>query len=420
MSLHNIYAPSKSPMWLRCSGAMSFPENRVTDRDGGVYAAEGSAAHILAARCLTAGTLQAASDYIGEMIQVGERVFTVDEDFAMYVQVYLDEVRARAKDGHMLVEQHVEMPGLGTDGTADVLIARETGICDVTDLKFGRGERVYAAEYFDAPPEGEFYFQLPDLKFAVPNYQLMIYALGAIDLLAALCEVEGVWLSIVQPRCDSISQLYVPREVLEQFLLWAALRRALCDDSPPTLTPGQKQCRWCEAKAICPALAAKVEHDIGAEFEAMSAEVIPAPETAINAALALKLSVLPLIEDWCSAVRSTIRDRVMAGQQVIGVDGKPLKVVEGKPGDRKWIDEKIAEGRLSGLLADKAYQPMKVITPAAAAKLLDKKKTEAMWATIVPLYKRASGKPIVVAGSDPREPFAGAKIEEFTDDTITD
>jgi hypothetical protein len=416
---HNIFAPSKSPMWLRCAGSMSFPENRVTDKDAGQYAAEGTAAHILAARALTAPNLRRAADYVGETIQVGERTFNIDEDFALYVDVYLDYVRDRAKDGYLLVEQHVEIPELGTDGTSDAIIARETGLCDVVDLKFGRGEKVYASESFDNQPSDEFSFSVGRTGqppyWVVPNYQLMLYGLGSIDLLRPLGDIDSITLAIVQPRLDSISEVLVPIHALHEFAEWALDRRLLCDKSPPQLTPGQKQCRWCEVKATCPALAAKVEHDIGAEFEAMSAEVIPAPETAINAALALKLSVLPLIEDWCSAVRSTIRDRVMAGQQIIGVDGKPLKIVEGKQGDRKWIDEKTAEGRLAGLLADKAYQPLKVITPAAAAKLLDKAKTAAMWQTIVPLYKRAPGKPIVVPNSDPRESFIGATAAEFDD-----
>ena len=56
---------------------------------------------------------------------------------------------------------------------------------------------------------------------------------------------------------------------------------------------------------------------------------------------------------------------------VVGKDGKPMKMVEGKLGNRQWIDAQAAEAALVGQLADDAYEPRKVLTAPAAAKKLD-------------------------------------------------
>src|SRR5665213_843087 len=99
MSEHSIFAPSKAAMWMACPGSMAFPENQVQDSDGGQFAAEGSAAHVLASRALD--TYHDCAFYLGETIQIGERVFNVTDEMVMYVQVYVDYVRDPAAKGHM-------------------------------------------------------------------------------------------------------------------------------------------------------------------------------------------------------------------------------------------------------------------------------------------------------------------------------
>jgi hypothetical protein len=95
-----------------------------------------------------------------------------------------------------------------------------------------------------------------------------------------------------------------------------------------------------------------------------------------------------------------------------------MKIVEGRQGKRRWVDPGQAEAALVGQLGDKAYEPRSVISAPAAAKLLDRKKTGALWADIfVPLIQRSPGRAILALGSDARPPFkGGAAVEEFEDD----
>jgi len=275
-------------------------------------------------------------------------------------------------------------------------------------LKGGRGVPVYAAEYSIEKPPDVFSFWTPDpAQYVTPNSQLMCYGLGAIDLLDMFGPFDTVTLHIVQPRRDHISSVVVP---VAAFAAFAELAREAIADSlgpNPGLTPGEHQCRWCEVRHDCPALAAMVEDETGYVGTVATAdEFIPA--STDNAGLALKFAAVPLIRSWCKAVEDELRNRVMAGVQIIGVDGLPFKIVQGKPGNMDWTDISKATSILTGQLADKAYAPLELITPSAAKKKLGKKR-EKIWDDILkPLTDRADGKAQLALGSDPKEAFTTA------------
>lgn len=446
-SEHSVFAFSASPRWIPCPGSMAYPEN-ITQYDAGEYADEGTAAHLLASLLLKSTSGMKAEDWIGKVIKGGEREFTIDEDFAMHVQTYVDDVQRRALGGYLMVEQRVTLDGIeGFDesnyGTSDAIIAikakRFTPMTEaialhgkaygvVEDLKFGMGEKVYAWEYARADSPFTMERALGDGSESVtviPNYQLMMYALAALaDLRMLIDDPAGIWIVINQPRVGNLSELWVPVAVLERFALFAAEAHAtakiamelglreLEKNSKKWFNPGEKQCRWCRG-ADCKARDAKVAEEAGADFDIIAAEP-PAPPVDTKR-LAKAMAAIPFIQDWCRAVQLKVHGLVENGIDVLGVDGKPYKFVEGDLGDRKWQDMAKAEAALVGQLADKAYQPKKLLTAPAAAKILNKKKTEKLWADVfVPLITRAPGKPMLVLGSDPRPPFSGTSdSDEF-------
>jgi hypothetical protein len=436
-SEHSVFAFSASPRWIPCPGSMAYPEN-LAEYDAGEYADEGTAAHLLASLLLKSTSGMKAEDWIGKVIKGGKREFTIDEDFAMHVQTYVDDVQRRALGGYLMVEQRVTLNGIeGFDesnyGTSDAIIAFQVNDTQaygvVEDLKFGTGEKVYAWDYAraDSPFVMERYLQdesaLP--ATVVPNYQLMMYALAALaDLRMLVDGLTGVLIVINQPRVGNLSELWVPVAVLERFALFAAeaykkasfakvLGRANVErEAHNYLKAGEKQCRWCRV-ADCKARDAKVAEEAGADFDIIAAEP-PAPPVDTKR-LAKAMAAIPFIQDWCRAVQLKVHGLVENGIDVLGVDGKPYKFVEGDLGDRKWQDMAKAEAALVGQLADKAYQPKKLLTAPAAAKILNKKKTEKLWADVfAPLITRAPGKPMLVLGSDPRPPFSGTSdSDEF-------
>src|SRR5690606_6572886 len=119
---------SSAHRWLRCLGSVLGAQEETSSE----FADEGTAAHELASQCLVCGTH--AVDHLGQVIDVKNddgtvrRSFTVDEDMASYVQVYVDSIRDRLHEGaQLLVEQRVDTgirddEGNPIDGTGDAII----------------------------------------------------------------------------------------------------------------------------------------------------------------------------------------------------------------------------------------------------------------------------------------------------------
>ena len=103
------------------------------------------------------------------------------------------------------------------------------------------------------------------------------------------------------------------------------------------LSPGPDQCRWCKAKAKCPALDKFVTETVGASFEDLTKTDVT-PETALSIqlrggdveTLAKKMAACGLIEKWIKAVRGKVEiegcwdDEEEA--RIIGEDMKPQNV----------------------------------------------------------------------------------------------
>lgn len=410
MSAHAQFSPSSAHRWMRCPASVALCA-QIPATQSSIHADEGTAAHTLAARALDYN--KPASFWVGEEIQTrrGSPVFVVDEAMAEAVQLYVDDVRRRAAGGVLLTEQRVEFSeAVGVKdqfGTADaIIIEADCKGLVVEDLKFGMGVKVFA--------EG--------------NEQMLTYAVAVVETMGpALDELERVTVVVCQPRLDHIeAATYTMADIRAHAdALRKAARDALaalavppgCDIPRSYFKPGDKACRWCPAKATCPALASHIGAAVYDDFEALEdpaqTGVGPPPRPPAAERLGATFGLLDLIEDWCRAVRSEVERMVLAGMTVIGPDGQPMRLAEGRRGSRAWTDEQVAEGMLTGLLPpEKAYAPRKIISPAQAEKLF--KKATASWEPFLAFITQAPGKPKVVFGSDPAAPYKGeAAASEF-------
>lgn len=382
---------------------MAFPENQQQDTGSNEFADNGTASHEWSALALETG--KDADLFLGSVKVINGKTYMMDEERSMFCQVYIDDVRRRAIGGMLFVEYKIDLTEfLGEDqgGTADVVIyLPKTKHLIVEDLKYGTGEKVYAQT------SGEI------------NPQLGLYLLGCIkDIMLLGHQIETVEGIICQPRLGHIDTTE-PMSIADLLYFGEAAKLAVkhvgialtqsADGLDAYLTPGEKQCRWCRAKATCPALTRFVADEVKADFDELP--VLPTqPKT-----LARAYSAVPLIRDWCSAVEAELTKQVAEGIEVIGPDNKPFKFVEGREGSRKWSDEKAAEVALLGVLGPKAYTEPKLLTAPAAGKLLDKKATKQTWKDVFePMIVRPRGQPVLVAGSDPRPPVSGtATAEDF-------
>lgn len=404
MSTHAILGPSSAHRWMFCAGAPAM-EHGLPDTSS-EYADEGTAAHFFASECLKAGVHPAT--HIGRKIAVGldatwwlapndvvgfgTPVFEVDIDMAGHVNTYVQAVLAEG--GQMLVEQSLPIAWMtgeeGACGTADTVIFRPNGELQVHDLKYGQGERVLAKD----------------------NPQLMLYGLAALEEYAMLGDFTSLRLFIHQPRVHG-----APSEWLFPADQWAAFTDRVREAAKTTtvalehrdnwigksmayLTPGEKQCRWCRAKADCPALSQMVQDEVGAEFAEMPAvlDIDIRPED-----LGAKLTAVPLIETWCKAVRAEAERALFSGEPVTG-----FKLVQGKRGNRAWADATQAESVLKGMrLKIEEMYDLKLISPTTAEKL-SKAGTigPRQWKKVQEMIVQPEGKPSVAPDTDPRPPLA--------------
>lgn len=391
------------------------------------YADEGSIAHALAAMCLEAGTN--ADAYIGRVIECvdgehhdlspsaavrwmscpGSTVLTkskpstagrkfsapVTEEMAADVQTYLDNLRdyLRSAGATLMVEQRVDCgrwTGIaGHGGTADAIVVVGTEL-QVHDLKFGRGVEVDAEE----------------------NSQLMLYALGALDMVEALGEtVERVRLVIHQPRITkapsewdcSVAWLADFGERARAAVGGVRSAKEVAGPHDPTwraayLSPSEPACRWCDAKATCPALAERVQKEVGDDFENLDADKLKrSADFSGPSALAVKLRAVPLIEAWCTALAAHAEALALAGEKVPG-----FKLVAGRKGSRKWTSAEEAEARMKAfrMKHDEMYD-YSIISPTTAEKRLAKEHPR-QWSKLTDLVTQSDAKPTLVPESDKR------------------
>ena len=421
---HALLSPSSAYTWIEC--AASTAAQRGQPDDSNEYADEGTAAHELMKWCLDSGNDTVA--YMGRVIPVGldadgkpRNTFEVDEEMADAVQRYVDAVRDRVHslelaggDVQMLVEQSLSIEHIthekGAKGTSDTILIAVwpdgRAEIEVWDLKYGRGVPVVAER----------------------NYQGMMYAGGAHNEHSAFVDFDKVRIVIFQPRVNDRPSEWelTPAELLtwlNETAKPAAERALLYVDSVDFVplhmgdfNPGEKQCRFCKAKAVCPALAAHVEATIGRDFEAL-ADVAAQPdndgyltgvEMLNNGRLGEIYPALPLIESWGKAVLARIEHELLNGNAVPGV-----KLVQGRKGARKWSDGEEAEKLFKGMrLKQEQMYNFKLISPTQAEKLLAKESPR-RWKKVETLITQPPGSPSVAPESDKREALV---IQPVSDD----
>jgi hypothetical protein len=388
MTAHALLGASKAHRWMACPGSVAL-EVDLPDTSS-PHAEEGTRAHEFAALCLT-----------GDPAPSG---ISVEQDMIDNVKVYVDYVSREAVGHQLLIEQRVDYSDvigvLNSFGTSDaVILAGDT--IKIIDLKYGMGVRVDATE----------------------NEQLMLYALGALETFGMIGEFTKAKLVIVQPRLDHISEWTVSVEDLALFGERAARRAAeaikLIDrtiDPDRDLRPGEKQCRFCKAKATCPALLTFVQDSVGADFDDLDADDIKGEVEEMGPnRIGIALAAVPLIEDWCKAVRAKAESELLAGREVSG-----YKLVQGRNGRRQWANEDEAEATLKRMkLKVEQMYDLKLVSPTTAEKLHKSGEIgPRQWPQLQSLIVQKPGPPSVAPISDKRPEYTPADDFQNLDEGV--
>lgn len=431
---HSKWSASGFESIMLCPGKMVLEAGKPDSTSK--YAAEGTAAHLVLTWCLKDGA--SADQFIGETIEADGFTFVVDADMAGHVQTCVDYCNDLAGiDGVIFADirvnysSYLDVPKADAWGTADVIVARGDEIM-VVDFKYGMGVEVSAEK----------------------NPQMSLYALGALQAYQGLCgDFTRVRMVISQPRIKSAPSEYdLSVDELEAWgrstarsavitCLNATRTSAEEDEHRWTeifLRPGEKQCKFCRAKATCPSLRAEVAATAALESYAASPEEFADLEVATPQAesdeawLAACLDKADLIEDWCKAVRAEVERRLLAGDGVPG-----YKLVQGKRGNRAWSNKTEAEELMKTMrLKTEEMYELSLISPTSAEKLAPKFTKEGklvptkegapapligprQWPKLKALITQSDGKPHVAPVSDSRPALMVTPVaDEFTDVTV--
>lgn len=336
------FSPSASKRWMNCPGSLrlglQFPEQASSK-----YAMEGTAAHELAANCLK--MKQDAHEWVGEPIEVEDKIFVVTEEMAEAVQVYLDAIRKDMADegvphSELKVETKFKLKGLPVEGTNDASFSSPLGKLYVYDYKHGQGMYVEVQE----------------------NSQLKIYDIGAWE--AAGCVNDETRITIVQPRFEGAEPVRSQDLTSEELIafkkeLAAAVKE--CQKPKADLYAGD-WCKWCVAFGLCPAVSEKAVAiampDTDIKFPPVDQMT---PEYIVKV-----IELSELVSDWAKAVRAHAeKDAIDMGTTYPG-----FKLIQ-KKGRRAWVDEVAVENEFEHEYGEVIYDK-KVKSPAQLEKIVGK------------------------------------------------
>jgi hypothetical protein len=157
------------------------------------------------------------------------------------------------------------------------------------------------------------------------------------------------------------------------------------------LNPGDKQCQWCPARANCKARATQVLTEFPIEDN-------PVPLSALSdAEVGQLLDKADAREAFWRDIRAEGLRRATAGKAIPG-----YKLIEGKRGNRRWIDVDVAAMELRALGIDPHEKP-KLVSPTEAERRL--KAAKQPYTEVAMLVEQPPGAPSLAKWNEEGRPL---------------
>ena len=378
---HSFLSASGAHRWLACTpSAMlekDFPDTTSES------AREGTLAHELA-------ELKVRNYFYS--VEFGKRKLTAaikklkeqelwQDEMMGHTDTYLDVIKTLAlglpSKPYVAIEKRVDFSTYVPDGfgTADCILLQGYTL-HVIDFKYGKGIPVSAEE----------------------NPQMKLYALGAYETYKILYPIKNIHLVIVQPRLpDGTSEWSCDIDHLLRFGEYVKARAELAIKGEGPFSPGEKQCRFCRARAKC---RARAEENVRLAFA-----VGKKPPLISNVEVGKYLLMGEDVAKWLKDLQEYALSECLAGKDIPG-----WKAVEGR-GAREWTDMDAAFEKLvsDGVVEGPLLWEKKPLTLAQVEKLVGVKEFKN---AVGDLVVKAPGKPTLVKESDKREAITNKMTAE--------
>lgn len=364
---HAVLSASSSERWLNCPPSARLCE--AYEDKGSDYAAEGTDAHALCEFRLKQVLGIPADDPIENLSWYNEEMEDCAAGYAAYVSELLETAKQTCADPVVMIEQRVDFSRWVKEGfgTADCIIIAD-GVLNICDYKNGQGCLVLAER----------------------NPQMMLYALGALEIFDGIYDIDTVRMTIYQPRKSNISVYEMDKADLYEWANSELTQKAqLAYEGQGSFSCGE-WCRFCKAKAEC---RERAEANLAlARYEFQTPALLADEEVADI------LGKVDALTAWASDVKEYALQQAISGTAFPG-----WKLVEGRS-NRRYTSEAAVAAAVEGAGFD-PYE-RKVLGITAMQKLLGKSRFEEL---LAPYIEKPQGKPTLVRSSDKRPEWNTAK-----------
>lgn len=366
---HALLSPSSAHIWLNCPPAARLAAQY--EDNGSKYSQQGSDAHELCEYKLLTALGQECDDPREHLAFYDTEMERCCEDYATFVMETITGIKESCPDPSVLVEQCLDLSRYIKEGfgRGDCIIVAD-GVMHIVDFKYGVGVLVSADH----------------------NPQMMLYALGALELLDSLYDFDRVSMTVFQPRRDNVSTWEIEKADLLKWARETLVPAAkLAFDGKGEFKAGD-HCQFCKAKA---------NRRKRAEYNLELARYdFEKPELLEDTEIAAILERIDQLVSWADDIKAYALAEALRG---VKYDG--FKVVEGRS-TRKYTDEAAVANAVVAEGKDPYEKKLRGITDMTA--LLGKKEFERI---LGPLVYKPSGKPVLVRESDKRPEYNTAATD---------
>ena len=370
---HAILSASSSHRWLHCPPSarlqLQYPDTTSE------AAEEGTAAHALAEhklrRMLKLRSSKPVSQYDSDDMDLHT------DGYVAFVNEAIENAKAHCSDTIVMIEQKLDFSKYVPEGfgIGDCVIVADDNL-HIIDLKYGQGVLVEAEN----------------------NSQMMLYALGALQLFDSLYDIKTVSMTIYQPRRDNVST-------------WTISVDELMDWAENTLKPtaelafaGEGEfccgewCRFCAARTICRARAMEQMKTAKHDFAL--------PPTLSDDEINTLLPGLDDIISWANDLKEYALKSALAGKKWQG-----YKLVAGRSARHFTDEDAVAEAARKAGYTD--IYKTSLIGVTEMEKLMGKRDFAEILGQLV---DKPHGKPTLVPETDKRPEIRLSTAEEDFND----
>ena len=371
---HAVLSASSSERWLNCPPSARLCE--AYEDKSSDYAAEGTDAHTLCEFRLKQALGIPADDPIENLSWYNEEMEDCAQGYAAYVVELLETAKQTCSDPVVMIEQRVDFSRWvpGGFGTGDCICIAE-GLLNIVDLKYGAGIEVSADH----------------------NPQMLLYALGALEIFDGIYDIDTVRMTIFQPRKSNVSVYEMSKDDLLEWADTELTQKAqLAYEGQGNFSCGE-WCRFCKAKAEC---RERAEANL-----ALAKYDFEEPALLDDDEIADILGKVDALTAWAADVKEYALQQAVSGKEWSG-----WKLVEGRS-NRKYTNDAVVAAAVESAGFD-PYE-RKVLGITAMQKMLGKSRFEEL---LAPYIEKPQGKPALVPESDKRPAMNTAKsdfMEEF-------